>query len=266
VTDALEGFTKRPFTADDKTRDVYWFGRGPAVIVISEIPGITPKVAAFARRVADLGCTAVLPHLFGDPGREPSMGYALKVVAWGCVSREFATLATGKTSPVTVWLRALAKEAHVECGGPGVGAVGMCFTGGFALAMMVDDVVLAPVLSQPSLPFPVPFGSFKRDVGVSAADLERARQRVVDEGVCLLGLRFTGDPVVPAERFQHLREVMGDGFVAVEIDSSKGNPHGIPTNAHSVLTEHLVDEPGSPTRDALDQVLELFRSRLLTSA
>jgi dienelactone hydrolase len=264
VTDALEGFAKSPFTADGKTRDVYRLGSGPAVIIISEIPGITPKVASFARRVADLGCTAVLPHLFGDPGREPSAGYAMRVVAWGCVSREFVTMATGKTSPVTVWLRALAKQAHAECGGPGVGVVGMCFTGGFALAMMVDDVVVAPVLSQPSLPFPVPFGSFKRDVGVSATDLERARHRVVDEGVCLLGLRFTGDPVVPAERFQHLREVMGDGFVAVEIDSSKGNPYGNPTNAHSVLTEHLIDEPGSPTLDALNQVLDLFRSRLLT--
>jgi dienelactone hydrolase len=139
----------------------------------------------------------------------------------------------------------------------------MCLTGGFALAMMVDDVVLAPVLSQPSLP--VPLGAVrKRDLGVSDSDLGRARQRCEDEDLCVLGLRFTGDRAVPAERFGRLRAELGDHFVAVEIDSSKGNPEGYRSAAHSVLTEDLKDEPGSATRAALDQVLELFRSKLLT--
>lgn len=156
----------------------------------------------------------------------------------------------------------LARDLHDELGGPGVGAVGMCLTGGFALAMMVDDHVVAPVLSQPSLPFPV--GKHRKaDLGISAEDLVRVKERV-DDGICVLGLRFTGDPVVPAERFATLRRELGDGFVGVEIDSSKGNAHAIPTNAHSVLTEHLVDEPGHPTHDALNQVLDLFRERLLT--
>ena len=83
------------------------------------------------------------------------------------------------------------------------------------------------------------------------------------QDLTVLGLRFTGDPVVPAERFARLREELGDRFVGVEIDSSPGNPHGNPKAAHSVLTEHLVDEPGHPTRDALEQVLDLFRTRLL---
>ena len=78
----------------------------------------------------------------------------------------------------------------------------------------------------------------------------------------MLGLRFTGDKLVPAERFETLRRELGDAFVAVEIDSRPGNAHGIPSNAHSVLTEHLVDEPGHPTRDALDRVLTLFRDKL----
>jgi dienelactone hydrolase len=167
-----------------------------------------------------------------------------------------------RASPVTTWLRALAHRAHSECGGPGVGVVGMCLTGGFALAMMVDDVVLAPVLSQTSLPFGLGKAR-KRDVGLSDDDLAAVKRRC-DEGVCLLGLRFTGDPVVPAERFQRLRDELGDCFVAVEIDSSPGNPHGHPRTAHSVLTEHLIDEEGTPTRAALDQVLKLFRSRLVT--
>src|SRR3954468_21486502 len=175
--DALTDFTRTQFTHEGKTRDVYRKGSGPAVIVIAEIPGITPKVADFARRVVDLGCTAVMPHLFGHPGKEMSTPYAMQSITFGCVSREFATWATGKTSPVTVWLRALARDEHERCGGPGVGAVGMCFTGGFALAMMVDDTVVAPVLSQPSLPFPTR-KSAKRDLGISDADLARVKERV----------------------------------------------------------------------------------------
>jgi dienelactone hydrolase len=261
-TDDLSDFTRSSETFEGKARDVFRRGSGPAVIVISEIPGITPAVAAFARRVSELGLTAVMPHLFGEPGREPTGPYAMSTFAWACVSREFAAFATGRTSPVTSWLRALARAERDRCGGPGVGAVGMCFTGGFALAMMVDDAVVAPVLSQPSLPLPIS-ASRKHDVGVSPDDLTRARQHAHAADLCLLGLRFTGDSFVPTERFERLRQEFGDRFVAVEIDSSPGNPYGNPRRAHSVLTEHLVDQPGHPTRAALDQVLDFFRTRLL---
>jgi dienelactone hydrolase len=259
-SEALEGFTETTFTHDGKTRAVFRQGTGPAVIVIHEIPGITPQVAAFGRRVADAGFTAVLPALFGEPGRPMSVPYIAKSFGPACVSKEFAALAAGKTSPITVWLRALGAAMHEECGGPGIGAVGMCFTGGFALAMMVDDRMLAPVLSQPSLPLPLS-KKHKADVGIDAADLARVKERAAD-GHCLLGLRFTGDPVVPGARFETLRRELGDGFISVEIDSSSSNQWDIPKSAHSVLTEHLVDEPGHPTRAALDQVLEFFTERL----
>jgi dienelactone hydrolase len=121
--------------------------------------------------------------------------------------------------------------------------------------------MLAPVLSQPSLPFGVT-ASRRRAVGISDADLERVQARAA-QGVCLLGLRFTEDRAVPAARFDTLRQALGDAFIGVEIDSSKGNPHGIPRTAHSVLTQHFVDEPGHPTREALDRVLAFFRERLL---
>ncbi|MBU6329915.1 MAG: dienelactone hydrolase family protein [Acidobacteria bacterium] len=259
--DDLADFTRGTFTHEGTTHDVFRSGEGPAVIVIAEIPGITPKVAEFARRVRALGCSVWMPVLFGDPGRAPSGGYIASSVSRACVSREFTALATGTTAPVTDWLRALARHAHATCGGPGVGAVGMCFTGGFALGMMVDPELIAPVLSQPSLPI----GFSKRaraSVKLSAADLRIVKERVA-AGTCVLGLRFTGDAVVPAARFETLRRELGDGFIGVEIDSSPGNQWGIPKNAHSVLTEHLVDEPGHPTHDALEQVLEFFRSRLL---
>jgi dienelactone hydrolase len=257
---ALKDFEKESFEAEGTRRAVYRTGNGPAVIVISEMPGITPEVAQFGRRVAAAGCTAVLPHLFGDPGRPISSGYALRSIGPACISREFACFALKKTSTITSWLRRLAAFEHERCGGPGVGVVGMCFTGGFALAMMVDDVVLAPVLSQPSLPFPIGKRR-KADLGISDADLARVKERTA-AGACLLGLRFSDDPFCFPERFETLRRELGDAFIAVEIDSAPGNPHGHPKNAHSVLTEHLDDKEGTPTRAALDQTLAFFRERL----
>lgn len=264
MPDALADFELSSFTADGVTHPVYRAGTGPCVVVISEIPGITPSVADFGRRVVDEGCSVTMPSLFGTPGKEPSNGYALASMARCCISREFTVFARRKTSPVTGWLRALARAEHERCGGPGVGVVGMCLTGGFALGMLAEPSVLAPVLSQPSLP--VGGAKTKSDLGISDADLEAGRDRVCAESLCVLGLRFTGDKLAPPQRFERLRAEFGENFVAVEIDSSPDNPHGIRKLAHSVLTEDLVDEPGHPTRDALDKVLELFRTRLLEPA
>jgi dienelactone hydrolase len=106
---ALNDFAKGAFTSPSGRRhDVLRLGTGPAVIVIHEVPGITSLVAAFARRVAERGMTAVLPDLFGTPGREVTNGYLVTSMARACVSREFTVLATNRTSPVVGYLRALA--------------------------------------------------------------------------------------------------------------------------------------------------------------
>jgi dienelactone hydrolase len=270
ISPSLGSFGRSAFTHDGKERDVFRKGSGPAVIVMAEMPGITPKVLELADRVVAIGCTAVLPHLFGEPGREGMIGtprghalrYGLSSLVPACVSREFTVLASGKSSPVVDWLRALAAAEHERCGGRGVGVIGMCFTGGFALAMTTERSVLVPVLSQPSLPFPISKKA-RRSVDCSDEDLSVVRARCQQEGLEVLGLRFTGDLTSPPERFAMLRQQLGDNFVGVEIDSSKGNADGIPPRAHSVLTENLVDEPGNPTRDALERVLDLFRRKLL---
>ena len=257
----LEGFQKDSFASTRGVRhDVFRLGSGPAVIVIHEVPGITPLVAAFGRKVAARGMTAVLPDLFGTPGRPISNAYGLSSIARACISREFVVLATNRTSPVIEYLRELAVHEHQRCGGPGVGAVGMCLTGGFALAMSVDPVVVAPVLSQPSLPFPIG-AQRRRALGLSDTDLSAVKRRV-DEGLCVMGLRFSGDKISPHERFERLREELGQNFLGVEIDSSEANPWGYKTDAHSVLTEEYSDAQGSPTRRALDEVLSFFASRL----
>lgn len=261
---ALAGFTESELSHDGLTHRVFRAGSGPAVIVIHEAPGLHPGVIEFGRHVVDAGFTVFMPSLFGTPGKEFSLGYALRSLGRACVTREFTAFALDRTNPAIGWLRKLAADAHAECGGPGVGAIGMCFTGGFALGMMVDETMLAPVLSQPSLPLGL---GRKRDaaVGISDEDFTRVKQRA-SEGACVLGLRFSADKLVPPERFETLRRELGDGFISVEIDSSKGNPHGIKPRAHSVVTQDLVDEPGHPTLAARDQVIEFFRERLLPAS
>lgn len=259
---ALDGFTVDVAAFGGKERTVYSLGEGPGVVVMSEVPGITPRVADFARRVAGRGLTAVVPHLFGQPGAPPGPLAYVRTLGPLCVSREFAAFARRSTPPVIDWLRALCRWTHDRCGGPGVGAVGMCFTGGFALAMATEPALLAPVLSQPSLPLG-PGSGARSALGLSDADLLAVTERAEAEDLCVLGLRFTHDRLVPAERFATLRRELGDRFLAVELDSSPGNPWGHRRAAHSVLTEDLVDEPGQPTREALEQVLEFLTERLL---
>jgi dienelactone hydrolase len=261
TTDALEGFEVAAFTADGVTRPVYRAGSGPGVVVVHEIPGITPLVAGFGRRLVAAGFTVAMPSLTGEPGKEMSAGYVMTTFAKVCVSKEFSAWALNQTSPVISWLRALARDLHSQAGGPGVGAIGMCFSGGFALGMAVDAEMLAPVLSQPSMPFPV--GKARSgSLGVSDTDLARVKDRVANENLCVLGLRFSEDRAVPDARWGRYKQELGDNFIGVEIDSSPGNPNGIKKNAHSVLTEHLVDQPGHPTKDALDRVFAFLRERL----
>jgi dienelactone hydrolase len=258
---ALTGFTSSAVTYDDVRRTVYRRGDGPAVIVLHEVPGITPALEAFCVRVADAGFTVIVPSLFGTPGREPSTGYMLRSLARICISREFHLLALRGQGPVTSWLRSLAADVHTSCGGPGVGVVGMCVTGGFGLAMLAEPAVLAPVLCQPSLPLPTTAGR-RSSIGLSDADWRVARHRALG-GCEVVGLRFTNDRASPSERFALLREHLGDDFRSIEIDSSPGNVEGIPTNAHSVLTEGYVDSPGHPTSLALGYVISFLRERLL---
>ncbi|XXX77436.1 dienelactone hydrolase family protein [Sorangium sp. So ce134] len=267
----LATFQRERVTHRGETRDVYRKGKGPAVLVLTEMPGISPQVLGFADRVVALGCTAVLPDLFGTAGRDPTRPprlsgavYALSTMARACISKEFTVLATGRSSPVVDWLRALAASEHERCGGPGVGVVGMCFTGGFALAMAGDARVLAPVMSQPSLPLGVT-ESRRRSVDCDPATLDAVAQRCDREGLRVIGLRFKGDPLVPDERFQFLRERLGDGFVAVELEQADGHPEGPLKKHHSVLTGALIDAPDEPTRAALDRVLQLFRDKLLAA-
>src|SRR6202051_999241 len=156
--DPLEDFERREISLDGVTKAVHVAGAGPAVIVMTEMPGISPHVARFSRWVRDAGFTVYMPSLFGRDGALPRVEEGTAVLQRACMSAEFRAFAANASSPATGWLRSLARLAHDECGGPGVGAIGMCFTGNFALTMMLERSVLAPVLSQPSLPLHDPGG------------------------------------------------------------------------------------------------------------
>lgn len=237
-----DGWTRGSHIHDGVSHATYRRGSGPGVVVVHEIPGITPEVAAFGQEVVDAGYTVVMPSLFGTDGAPMTAGSTARALRQVCASREFTKLRSGETTPVAGWLRSLARELHEELGGPGVGALGMCFTGGFALAMMVDPSVTAPVLCQPSAPFAVTPGR-SRDVNLSPGDLDIVKGRCA-AGQQVLGLRFRSDPAV-GRRFDTLTTELGDAFVRVELDG----------RGHSTVTTHR-------SQEAVDAVLAFFRERL----
>jgi dienelactone hydrolase len=257
----LTGWTGSPFTGAGITHDVYRKGDGLGVVLIPELPGIHPAVLALGNHLVDNGFTVASPSLFGEPGKPISAGYVLTSIARACVAREFMAFATNAQRPVARYLRALARDLNERTPGPGVGVIGMCFTGGFALAAAVDDSVLAPVLSQPSVPLPLT-PARRRDPGMSEEEMKVVVDRTRNDGLCAIGLRFTRDPMVPEERFATLRERLGDAFEVIEIDSSPGNKYGFGRMAHSVLTDQVREYDGHPAYAARTRVVQFLKERL----
>lgn len=261
--DPLDDFLARSICLDGVTRRVYFSGAGPGVILMTEMPGISPHVARFARWVRLAGFTVYMPSLFGRDGAVPQTEEGLAIMRRACVSAEFRALAANAPSPVTQWLMSLARMAHKECGGNGVGAIGMCFTGNFALTMMLEPALLAPVLAQPSLPLDDPGG-----IDSSPEELARIRARLERDDLSVLAYRFEGDRHCRAERFAAYRAALGERFVGRVLPDAAANPDPPPFfrdvvgSPHSVLTAHLIDAEGEPTLQARDEVLSFLRTRL----
>lgn len=261
--DPLDDFDHRAMTLDGVQKVVHVAGQGPAVIVMTEMPGISPHVARFARWVRDAGFAVYMPSLFGRDGAVPDAEEGVAVFRRACVSAEFNALAANASSPVTAWLRSLARLAHGQCGGPGVGAIGMCFTGNFALTMMLEPAVLAPVLCQPSLPLNDLAG-----LEIAPQELAAVRQRLDREGLQVLAYRFEGDRFCTGQRFAAYARALGEQFVPRVLPDSAANRETSPFFAqvvgcpHSVVTAHLVDEAGQPTLAARDEILAFLGSRL----
>jgi dienelactone hydrolase len=229
------------------------------------MPGITPHVARFARMVREDGFCVYMPSLFGRDGAHVSAEEGAVVFRAACVSAEFRALGGGGVaSPVTAWLSGLAQLAWKECGGRGVGAIGMCFTGNFALTMMLNPAVRASVLCQPSLPLDNPAG-----LEISAQDLERVNDRLERENLRVRAYRFAGDAFCRTERFASYENALGDRFQPTVLPDSAASPAEpppfvkahIPT-PHSIVTTHLVEVPGHPTAQARDEILSFLHDQL----
>lgn len=253
----IDDFYRRDLKFNGKTKPVLTLGAsGPAVVVIHEVYGFTPELARFCRWLAEAGLRVYAPILLGRPDASNEAKVSLRQIAGLCVSREFHLFKTGAASPVVEWLRPLAALAHEECGGKGVGVVGMCLTGGFALSMAVDPVVLAPILSQPSMP---PRNQAQLDI--SPGDMAKVQARVRDEGLMVRGYRFEGDRLCRPARFEALQAALGDGFAGTSLPDSAGNPQGM-VPPHSVFIGDLIDRAGEPTRAAVDEVIAHLKSVL----
>jgi len=265
--DDLADFDVRSFELDGDSRAVYVAGTGPAVIVLPEMPGIGPDVARFARWVRDAGFTVYVPSLFGVDGAYPTTAESGEILKRACISKEFRAFAGGGTSPIVEWLRALARLAHSECGGIGVGAVGMCFTGNFALSMTLEPAVLAPVINHPSLPFDDPAG-----LELSDEDAVAIQRRFETDDLRAIGYRFDNDRWCTGQRFAAYQALLGDRFDGRVVSGELANPDPPPffrdvvETPHSVVTAHLVDEEGHPTVKARDEILAFLRERLLPAA
>jgi dienelactone hydrolase len=263
VDDPLDDFDPRTITLDGVAKVVQVTGTGPAVIVMTEMPGISPHVARFSRWVRDAGFTVYMPSLFGRDGAVSGAEEGAATFQRSCVSAEFRAFGANRSSPVTQWLRSLARLAHDECGGPGVGAIGMCFTGNFALTMMLEPSMLAPVLSQPALPLDDPAG-----LEIAPEELTAVRQRLEQDDLTVMAYRFKGDQFCSAERFAAYSQALGERFIARVLPDSAANPDTAPFFAqhiatpHSVVTAHLIDEAGQPTIAARDEILSFFIKRL----
>ncbi|RYE04429.1 MAG: dienelactone hydrolase [Sphingomonadales bacterium] len=266
--DPLDDFIAHKVVIDGIEKLVHVSGEGSGVIVMPEMPGLTPHVARFARWVRDAGFTVYVPSLFGRDGAVADAAHGAAVFRRGCVSAEFRALGGGGvSSPVTHWLMGLARQVHAACGGPGVGAVGMCFTGNFALTMMLEPAVLAPVLCQPALPLDNPAG-----LEIAPEELAAVAARMEREDLSALAFRFAGDPFCRAERFASYRTTLGDRFDGRVVSDAAANPEVPPFYAehvpapHSVVTVHLINAAGSPTLAARDEILSFLRRRLVAAS
>ncbi len=260
------GYERERYEAVGIAHDVYRGGDGPAVLLLHELPSMSYRTVKLANHIRDRGFRVVMPALVGGVSDKPDtlsgkIGVAADFVTSTlriCVSWQFVALLQRRTSPITGWLLALARDEARATGRPRVGVIGMCLSGGFALATAIDPVVGVAVVSQPALPFAMgPFGRLPgqaADPGVSPADYERLLARREEPDFCVRAFRYTTDQIAPAERVRRLAEELGPGLIFTPIEAK------VP--AHSVLTDATDEGPDPSTRPALEEALESVLSIL----
>jgi dienelactone hydrolase len=244
----MEGFSRRSFRArmrngHEAEHDVYERGEGPAVVLIQELPGIGQETLRLAEALIAAGYRVVLPHLFGPLGRTAIPGNLVRVL---CLRREFRVFAKSESSPIVDWLRALCRDVKNGANARGVGVIGMCLTGNFAITLMGDDAVLAAVAAQPSL------GRTPSGLHMSETEVQATCARIDALGLGpMLAFRFEGDRMCPPEKFVALDAVFNRDARRVDLRT-------LPGAGHAVLTRDFLDRQGRPRSDALERVIAYF--------
>jgi len=245
----IEDFAKKACTHLGKTRNVYQKGTGPHVVILPEVPGLHQQVFALGDKLAHHGFTVHLLSLFGKDGEPFRYRDAPSCLFRACIRKEFSVFAQHRSSPISDWVRSYCASVYQHTQ-QGIGLIGMCLTGNFALSMLAEPWMFAPVLCQPSLPlYP------KNALHVDPQILENSSQDI-------LAMRFSHDIMCPRERFTSLKTRLQDRIKLIEIDSSIKNPHKILPIAHSVLTKDFVDKKGHPTQEALNQTIRFLNKNL----
>ena len=256
ATTQISDYTKTVFTAETRDghsvcHDIYHRGSGTPVVLIQELPGIGQETLALADRLVNAGHEVVMPHLFGPLGKISIGGNLARVM---CMRKEFRLMASNASSPISDWLRLLCREVRDSRSVDGVGVIGMCLTGNFAITLIGDDSVLAAVASQPAMPF------FKQGaLHMSPTEIAGSRQALETKGP-LRVLRFEDDPLSTVEKSDCIHRTFNDD------GHERVKEIVIPGKGHSVLTLDFVDEAGHPTREALDNVLVYFAAKLSSPA
>ena len=239
----LPGFARFEFSEGGVRKPVYLAGTGPAVVLIHELPGMIPECVELGRKLAAEGYSVYMPLLFG----EPMKNYGAKPLLWPCVWKEFSVLSTHGASPAADWLRALARKAFADRGGKGVAAIGMCFTGRFALSLMMDKELIAPVVCQPGASYSA------SAMGIPEAEWDNAVARSKAENIPVLAMRFEGDKLCTAARFETLRQGFGERLREVVVPGAK----------HSVLTLHFKDLSPADQERVWRELLSFLGERLM---
>ncbi len=264
----LDAFTRFAHEDSGISHDVYAIGeRGaPPVLVMHELPGLAEPAVRFARRLSAQGFHVYLPHLFGDLLKWDALGNYRRL----CVSKEFANLQANVSAPITTWLRSLTRRMSDEHGSRRVGAIGMCLTGAFAIPLVLDPWVTAPVASQPAVPMSWRYaitgfgkGAWARELNVTDTELTQAARRLETERLTLLAFRFKTDRISVPEKIERLREACGDRL--------ESHTYATPwwrfvRPPHAVLTEEYDKasdaSPDHPTRQALARLVSFLQEHL----
>ena len=232
----LNGIAHSVFTKGDPAR--------PAVLVLHELTGLTWQCARLARLVEAAGFRVYVPLFFGRPNTSGKGG--LFTVIGQCLNQEFKFLQANVDRPITRWLAALAKQARTECGGRGVGVIGMCLTGSFGLTLLLEtDVNAVPVVCQPSIPL-----THRSNSGLRDEDIPKVARCARDRALPIRALGFTDDGKGPAKRLVEL-----EGRIPTMLRWPLSG------SAHSTLTSELAT--GKETAAALEDTLEYLRAQLL---